>query len=309
MARSSARRSCAPRIRPPPSARSSRPVAQPDDPANVARRPFVKICGVTDADGVLAAVRAGADAIGLNLVAGHAARARARRGGGARPARPDVPAPAGRPPARRRDHRRRVARDAWTRIVAALDPDVVQLSGDESVAAARAIPRRTWKVLHLPADGAAAARRRSSPTSCRAAVPTSTAGVERLLLDTAGGPHPGGTGTRAAERLAAAVAREVPVTLAGGLDPANVAGRAARDPGRRRRRRVRRRAARASPANGRARTRSASRCSSSAPARPATTGRTSPSARPPSTPACSMPTAPAAGGWSATSAAATCPRR
>ena len=39
----------------------------PDDPANVARRPFVKICGVTDADGVLAAVRAGADAIGLNL--------------------------------------------------------------------------------------------------------------------------------------------------------------------------------------------------------------------------------------------------
>jgi indole-3-glycerol phosphate synthase len=39
----------------------------PDDPANVARRPFVKICGVTDADGVLAAIRAGADAIGLNL--------------------------------------------------------------------------------------------------------------------------------------------------------------------------------------------------------------------------------------------------
>jgi len=39
----------------------------PDDPANVARRPFVKICGVTDADGVLAAVRSGADALGLNF--------------------------------------------------------------------------------------------------------------------------------------------------------------------------------------------------------------------------------------------------
>jgi len=43
---------------------------QPDDPANVARRPFVKICGVTDAAGVQAAVRSGADAIGLNIVAG-----------------------------------------------------------------------------------------------------------------------------------------------------------------------------------------------------------------------------------------------
>src|SRR6185503_16356035 len=43
---------------------------QPQDPANVARRPFVKICGVTDAAGVQAAVRSGADAIGLNIVAG-----------------------------------------------------------------------------------------------------------------------------------------------------------------------------------------------------------------------------------------------
>ncbi|HEY8819691.1 MAG TPA: tryptophan synthase subunit beta, partial [Candidatus Limnocylindrales bacterium] len=45
-----------------------------------------------------------------------------------------------------------------------------------------------------------------------------------LFLDTAGGPHPGGTGIRAAERLAAAVARELPITLAGGLNAAVVAG-------------------------------------------------------------------------------------
>ena len=50
------------------------------------------------------------------------------------------------------------------------------------------------------------------------------AGVDRIMLDAAGGPHPGGTGTRASERLAAAVARELPVVLAGGLAPANVAG-------------------------------------------------------------------------------------
>ena len=48
------------------------------------------------------------------------------------------------------------------------------------------------------------------------------AGAERILLDAAGGPFPGGTGTRVDAGLAAAVAREVPLTLAGGLDPANV---------------------------------------------------------------------------------------
>ena len=48
------------------------------------------------------------------------------------------------------------------------------------------------------------------------------AGAARILLDTAGGPHPGGTGLRADGGLVAAVAREVPVTLAGGLDPATV---------------------------------------------------------------------------------------
>ena len=49
------------------------------------------------------------------------------------------------------------------------------------------------------------------------------AGAGGILLDAAGGPHPGGTGIRVNTALAAAVAREVPVTLAGGLGPANVA--------------------------------------------------------------------------------------
>jgi tryptophan synthase beta chain len=50
------------------------------------------------------------------------------------------------------------------------------------------------------------------------------AGAGRILVDTAGGPHPGGTGRRVDTGLVGAVAREVPVTLAGGLTPANVAG-------------------------------------------------------------------------------------
>ena len=36
----------------------------------------------------------------------------------------------------------------------AFDPDVVQLSGNEPIETVRAIGRRTWKVLHVPADGA-----------------------------------------------------------------------------------------------------------------------------------------------------------
>ncbi len=48
------------------------------------------------------------------------------------------------------------------------------------------------------------------------------AGVERILLDAAGGPNPGGTGLRVDPGFAAGVAREIPITLAGGLHPGNV---------------------------------------------------------------------------------------
>jgi tryptophan synthase beta subunit len=198
----------------------------PSDPANLAATPFVKICGITDAEGVLAAVRTGADAIGLNLVPGtpralslaeavelrRVARALAPVAGGG-PRIVAITADAG--------------PDRIAEIVAALDPDAVQLSGVESPdeVALESNRRETWKVLHLPA---------AEPPDPRAAAATVAsivalgrehlaAGASRLLLDTAGGPHPGGTGTRAAPSLAAAVARELPVVLAGGLSPANVA--------------------------------------------------------------------------------------
>ena len=193
--------------------------AAPTDAANVARRPLVKICGITDEAGVLAAIAAGADAIGLNVVADTpralsldeaATLARlARATGGAH--RPLIVA---------------ITADASPRLLAAVlasfDPDIVQLNGNEPIERAGTIERRTWKVLHLPAaePGDLSTAAADIVSRGRAYL---AGGVEGLLLDTAGGPHPGGTGTRAAERLAAAIAREVPVTLAGGLDPANVA--------------------------------------------------------------------------------------
>jgi tryptophan synthase beta chain len=111
-------------------------------------------------------------------------------------------------------------------IIAEIDPDAVQLSGQEPVAVVGANGRPAWKVLHLPADAPAtgpadlAAEAGAAVAQGRAYL---AAGAERLLLDTAGGVHPGGTGQRASVALAAAVARELPVVLAGGLTPANVA--------------------------------------------------------------------------------------
>jgi tryptophan synthase beta chain len=190
---------------------------QPTDPANLDRRPFVKICGVTDAPGALAAVRAGADAIGLNLVDGTpralslgeaAALADVVRGASPPAARPRIVA---------------VTADAdpalLADIAAVIDPDAIQDSGAGSSAAVLASGRAAWKALHVPATTPAA----GADAPIAQARSLLAGGVERLLLDTAGGPHPGGTGIRADIAVAGAIAREVPVILAGGLTPADVA--------------------------------------------------------------------------------------
>jgi tryptophan synthase beta chain len=209
--------------------RSSRPSADarafvaagrpPDDIANLANVPFVKICGITDADGVLAAIRAGADAIGLNLVPGtpraldlDEAVALARL---ARSAAPSIGGPA--VVAITVDR----TIDELRAIAAALDPDAIQLSGTEPPDVVAALARPAWKVLHVPVE-AAPGGTDAAPIAA-AARAYLAAGAARLLLDTAGGPFPGGTGRQPSTALAAAIAREVPVTLAGGLDPANVA--------------------------------------------------------------------------------------
>ena len=188
----------------------------PDDPANVARRPFVKICGVTDADGVLAAVRAGADAIGLNFApesprrlslveAAELARLVRLAGPAGRPLK--VVAVVAEP-----------APDEVAAIVTAVDPDAIQWSGAR---APGPLPRPLWQVIRVPTedeDGTAATAAIESAGSHLAA------GAARILVDAASPNALGGTGRRASVDAASAVAREVPVILAGGLAPGNVAG-------------------------------------------------------------------------------------
>ena len=221
--------------------------AAPDDPANVARRPFVKICGVTDAAGVLAAVAAGADAIGLNLVPGTPRALDARRGRG-----------------RSRGWRATAgAGDRRPRVVAiTADADRARIAGDRRGRRPRRRPAqrrraarrgrrasggRTWKVLHLPAaEPATLAPRRRRRRVARPGLPR-----RRRRADP---PRHGRRAASGRDRaraalgaLAAAIAREVPVILAGGLDPANVAGALRAIPADRRRRRLGRRAAARSP--------------------------------------------------------------
>jgi tryptophan synthase beta chain len=196
-----------------------------DDIVEVSRRPFVKICGVTDASGIHAAVRAGADAIGLNLVAGTprtlsleeacdlAELARSIATYERRPAIVAITADR--------------SEGELSEIVAALDPDVIQLSGNETDALIGALERPAWKVVHLPREaGVAAGDDDGGVAVTTAAIARArsalAAGAARILLDTAGGVHPGGTGIRAATGTVAAVARELPVLLGGGLDPTSV---------------------------------------------------------------------------------------
>ncbi len=123
----------------------------PADITAEARAPFVKICGVTDEAGVLAAVRAGADAIGLNFAPGTpralsieegVALARLARAA----ATADAPAP------RIVIVTADLPADELRRVVEAVDPDAIQLSGDEPASAIAALGRPAWKALKVRPD-------------------------------------------------------------------------------------------------------------------------------------------------------------
>ena len=190
------------------------------DPAVDGRAPFVKICGVTEAAGLGAAITAGADAIGLNFVPGTPrvlqedeaavliAAARAADAPGNGPLLVGVFAD--RNP------------EEVAAIAARLDLDVVQLHGDEPPADLDAIPLPVLKVLHVPAADDAEAS--ADDLADQAEAYEAKSNLQAILLDASDPAALGGTGRRASIEAARAIASRVPVILAGGLTAANVAG-------------------------------------------------------------------------------------
>ena len=191
----------------------------PADPVEAARAPLVKICGISDVAGIDVAIRAKADAIGLNLVPGTPRAlelaeaielARHARAIAPSESRPRIVAVTVDRPA-----------DELNAIGRALDADAIQLNGMEPPALIALLERPALKVIHLPAAGESGEAPTAAPFIERARAYLA-AGAGQIFLDTSGGPHPGGTGRRADPALVSAIAREVPVVLAGGLDAANV---------------------------------------------------------------------------------------
>ena len=202
-----------------PRVRRRRPRPAPTSTAD-ARAPFVKICGVTDAAGILAAVRAGADAIGLNFAPGTPRELSIEEGVDARPAGPDRRRPRAGP--RRRSSLVTAdlpGRRRWPQVVAAVDPDAIQLSGDEPPSARRrrSAGRPGRRCGSRPGDDPDAVDRASPARYLDAGADADPARHRRRAAP--------GRDRRCASTpaLAAAVAREVPITLAGGLHPGNVA--------------------------------------------------------------------------------------
>lgn len=162
----------------------------------------VKICGLRDARAIDAAVCAGVDAIGLVLEPG-ARRAVPHRDVGALLAR--VP-----------DTVRRVA--VFARLDAARVAVAEALGFDALQAFVPARVPGASRLAFLPALADGPDLHTRAGTALRA-----LRGGTAILVD---GPHGGGRGVPADAARVAALAWRVPIVLAGGLTPDNVAGRA-----------------------------------------------------------------------------------
>jgi phosphoribosylanthranilate isomerase len=163
---------------------------------------LVKICGLTNPVDARRAAEAGADLLGFVLVPASKRAVSPQavrdivRGLPAGPRRVGVLADE--PPERVRE------------LLDFCGLDLAQLHGDEDEAVLRAVGlARAWKAVHL----------RSPEDVARAlALPPVT-----LVVDTAAGDARGGSGVTGDWVLAARLAAQRPVLLAGGLNPENVA--------------------------------------------------------------------------------------
>ncbi|CAN5597252.1 hypothetical protein BH20CHL6_BH20CHL6_13370 [soil metagenome] len=204
-----------------------------EDPVHADRRPWIKICGVTDRAGALAAVRAEADAVGLNFVPG-TPRALSEDEAGdiilsIRAAVPETRRP--------RLIGILVDPDPHTADALAdrLGLDALQLSGEEPPTTVAAVRHPVYKVLRVPPavrerpdDGS---RDDGSPAERlieKAREYLALDQVAGVILDASMPGQAGGTGRRADPAVAAQVAAQVPVILAGGLGPGSV-GQALRE--------------------------------------------------------------------------------
>ena len=164
---------------------------------------WVKVCGMTRRDDVELAGRLGASAVGFVFWARsprHLSLDEAARLRDAVPPGVDVVGVFVNPSVRE-------VREA----VEAARLDVIQLHGDESLAFCDELPYPVMKAVAVDGPGSVE-RALAWPDRVR------------ILLDVHDPARRGGTGQTVDWGLAAAIARQRPVTLAGGLTPANVVG-------------------------------------------------------------------------------------
>jgi phosphoribosylanthranilate isomerase len=204
---------------------------------------YVKICGHRTPEDVLAAAEAGADFVGINFanskrrVEIDEAQAMVRALGGPLGTHEIAFPPPAQPRAREEigpwfEHGARVIEahlavkrplvvgifadqpiDEVNDIAEEVGVDLVQLSGDETWEDCLLVTRQVIQVVHIsPVDSPSDPMEHVRPGFAVA-----------LMLDSAHGPYRGGTGVTFNWEVARQVASRLPVWLAGGLTPENVA--------------------------------------------------------------------------------------
>ena len=182
----------------------------------------VKVCGVTTADDARAAVAAGADAIGLNFVAGSPRCLSAEVARGIRAAIPDGVLVVGVFAGATAPEMRRVA--------AAVGLDAIQLHGhlagsgavDPPEACAAVAPLPVIRAVRLGADGLDEPRRWIEAARAAGAAPV-MAVVDAAVSAASPAGRLGGTGETVDWPRLVDADLGIPLAVAGGLTPANVA--------------------------------------------------------------------------------------